>query len=190
MRRDDLPEGYDGWQALDPTLLRAGVTHTGPASVRAVLEERTGGVWGPSTEHFVSAVASELRYVRVPEAPAWHTSVACTQRGQVGVAIVTSAGSTQVDLTRQYLKQPATSAPGVWLRLPPPSQDCRFELQVSEKPALGTPLHVRPTIQNKGPLLRSLDGQLVASCVQHTGTAFRTFLSIRFSGTVSPGQSA
>ena len=44
-------------------------------------------------------------------------------------------------------------------------------------------------IRNAGAMLRTVDGRVVGCSVLYTGRPLRSFMSMQFSGTVSPGQS-
>ena len=108
MRRDDLPQGHDGWQVLDATSQerQSGRYRIGPASVRAVREGLKGRKWPYDVEYVTSEVSADTRYLRVSRSSATVTnrtaSVAQVHHGEVGSCIVTSSGSTAHDITGSY----------------------------------------------------------------------------------------
>lgn len=61
--------------------------------------------------------------------------------------------------------------------------------QPSCSPPAGDDITLSVRISNAGPMLRSVDGRVVGCSVHYTGRPLRSFLSLQFSGTVSPGQS-
>ena len=72
---------------------------------------------------------------------------------------------------------------------PPPTRDCSFELVVNNETKLGDDIVLTVQIRNKGLMMRTVDGRVVGKVVYHTGVPVRSFLSMQFSGVVSPGQS-
>ena len=73
--------------------------------------------------------------------------------------------------------------------LHPPTRDCAFDLKLSGPVKLGEDIEVTVTVCNNGAMLRTVDGRLVGTAVFYTGHMVRTFMSLDFSGLVSPGQS-
>ena len=60
MRRDDLPAGYDGWQAVDSP--STGPTDSvGPVPVKAVQERQIGKLWQGASQYFMSELLSEVK---------------------------------------------------------------------------------------------------------------------------------
>ena len=60
MRRDDLPPGYDGWQAIDSP--SSGPTNSvGPVPVKAIREKQIGKTWQGASQYFMSELLSEVR---------------------------------------------------------------------------------------------------------------------------------
>ena len=55
---------------------------------------------------------------------------------------------------------------------------------------LGADIEVTVTVSNKGAMLRRVDGRVVGTAVYYTGQQVRSFMSMDFTGLVSPGQSA
>ena len=199
MRRDDLPPGYDGWQVLDATSQekQCGRYRIGPTSVRAVRERVGGKQWLHDTEYIISEVSADVRYLRVSKSLAAVSnravSVAKVCHGEVGTLIVTSAGtgSTPLNITTSYRDKELSPSSPVHpsSHFPPPTRDCTFELVTSDKTRLGDEIVLSVRIMNEGLMMRTVDGRVVGKVVYHTGTPVRSFMSMQFSGVISPGQS-
>lgn len=208
MRRDDLPRGYDGWQVLDATSQdrQSGHYRIGPASVLAIKKGQSGKKWPHNVEFVISQLSADICYFRVTSnfstASNQAISLAKVSKGEVGTSVVTCSyamNDTQpLELTADYRDVPATSpdpAPanvsGPQFRgfLHPPTRDCSFDLKLSGPVRLGEDIEVVVTVSNNGAMLRTVDGRLVGTAVYYTGHMVRTFMSLDFSGLVSPGQS-
>ena len=105
MRRDDLPQGYDGWQALDPTSQdrQSGRFRIGPASVKAIKLCQSGKKWQYDVEYVMSRITAEVSYYRVTNnfstVSNQAISLARVNKGEVGTSLVSSA-YTQADLSQ------------------------------------------------------------------------------------------
>ena len=201
MRRDDLPPGYDGWQVLDATSQdkQCGRFRIGPASVLAIRERKSGKQWLYDGEYIISEISADVRFLRVGKnftsGTNKHVSVAHVAHDEVGVALVTSRGDQEnpLDLTNQYKdtsKRPTQS--GTILstsHFPPPTKDCAFEVKTSDDSVLGKEITLTITIRNRGAMMRTVDGRVVGTVIHYTGQPVRNFMSMQFSGVISPGQS-
>ena len=61
MRRDDLPPGYDGWQAVDSPSTGGPTDSVGPVPVKAVLQKQVGKIWQGASQYFLSELLSEVK---------------------------------------------------------------------------------------------------------------------------------
>jgi len=202
MRRDDLADGYSGWQALDPTSQgrQGGRFRVGPASVQAIKEGLSGKKWPYNNEHIRSEVESDVRYLRSLSQNNYSstnkgTHLARVNRNEVGTSIVTQSiehNSTEpLDITACY-KTITTSTQSVMEGkhfFPSPSQDCTFEVQHNQGVKLGEDLDLGVVVGNKGAMMRTIDGKVVGFSILYTGEPLCSFMSMEFSGIVSPGQS-
>ena len=201
MRRDDLPPGYEGWQVLDATSQdkQSGRFRIGPAPVMAIRERKSGKEWLYDGEFVISEIGADVRYLRVGKnfsnGTNKHLSVAHVSHDEVGVALVTSGGeqTSPLDLTEDY-KEPMEEKPvptGILSgsRFPPPSKDCTCEVKTSDGSALGEEIVVTVTIGNRGAMMRIVDGRVVGTIIHYTGQPVRNFMSMQFTGVISPGQS-
>ena len=98
MRRDDLPDGYSGWQVLDPTSQsrQSGHYRAGPSSVRAIKEGLGSKKWRYDNQYIISEVDADVCYVRTSGTnnfckPHNQMNIARVNRGEVGTSIVTSS---------------------------------------------------------------------------------------------------
>lgn len=200
MRRDDLPPGYDGWQVLDATSQdkQCGRFRIGPAPVMAIHERKSGKEWLYDGEFVISEICADVRYLRVGKnftnGINKHLSVAHVSHDEVGVALVTSRGDQEspLDLTGDYKEPPEKPASTGILsgsRFPPPSKDCSFEVKTSDNSALGEEITITVTITNRGAMMRTVDGRVVGTVTHYTGQPVRNFMSMQFTGVISPGQS-
>ena len=200
MRRDDLPEGYDGWQALDPTSQdrQSGRFRVGPASVRAIRMNQTGKKWPYDAEFVMSRITADILYYRVTNnfstVSNQAISLARVNKGEVGTSLVTASylksdTHKPLDRTTDY-RDSRASPEGPAQRYPcPPTHDCVFVLKLSGGETLGADLQITVTVNNRGAMLRRVDGRVVGTAVYYTGQQVRAFMSMDFTGLVSPGQS-
>ena len=200
MRRDDLPQGYDGWQVLDATSQdrQSGRYRIGPASVRAIKNGLSGKQWPHDVEYVRSQITADISYYRVTSnfatASNQSISLAKVSRGEVGTCLVTSSYTKEdcckpLDVTANYRDHPV-SADLTEQHLPlPPTQDCCFYLKFSGAVKFGEDIRITISVTNNGAMLRTVDGRVVGTVIYYTGQPVRTFMSMDFSGLVSPGQS-
>ena len=200
MRRDDLPPGYDGWQVLDVASQdkQSGRFCIGPAPVMAIHERKSRKEWLYDGEFIISEISADVRYLRVGKnftnGTNRHLSVAHVSHDEVGVALVTNGGDQEspLDLMGDYkdpVEKPATTGILSSSRFPPPSKDCTFEVKTSDNSALGEEITVTMTIGNRGAMMRTVDGRVVGTIIHYTGQPVRNFMSMQFTGVISPGQS-
>lgn len=198
MRRDDLPTGYDGWQAIDPTSQdkQSGRFRVGPASVEAIRVGRCGKQSPYDVEYLVSEVNADVRYLRVASnhsvGKTRTLGVAHVNHREVGVEIVTDgAEGSLIDVTSSYKDPPLVESEHSkgHTHFPLPTKDCEVKVQTSDNSKYGEAIKVVITIYNKGALLRTVDGRLTGSVVYYTGQHVRKVLSMQFTGTICPGQS-
>ena len=201
MRRDDLPPGYDGWQVLDATSQdkQCGRFRIGPASVLAIKERKSGKPWFYDGEYVISEISADIRFLRVGKnftsGTNKHLSVAHVAHDEVGVALVTSRGDQEnpLDLTSEYKdisdKPAQTGTILTASHFPPPTKDCTFEVKTSDDSALSEKITITVTIRNRGGMMRTVDGRVIGTVIHYTGQLVRNFMSMQFSGVISPGQS-
>ena len=202
MRRDDLAEGYSGWQVLDPTSQgrQGGRFRIGPASVRAIREGLSGKQWPYNNEYVRSEVESDVKYLRSLGHYNYGTTnkllnLAKVNRNEVGTSIITQSPQRNkqesLDLTDTY-KSVKTSTPSIVDKahiFPSPAQDCSFEVKHNQDVKLGDNLDLNVVVGNKGAMLRTIDGKVVGFSILYTGEPMSSFMSMEFSGIISPGQS-
>lgn len=210
MRRDDLPHGYDGWQVLDATSQdrQSGHYRVGPASVRTIKQGLAGKKWPHNVEFVTSQLTADICFYRVTSSFSTTSnqaiSLAKVSRGESGTLVVTTSymkpeTNEPLDLTADYKDVPHTPSPepvpnGVPSSasrpfLHPPTRDCSFELKLCSAARLGEDMEIAVTVTNNGGMLRTVDGRLVGMAVYYTGHMVRTFMTLDFSGLISPGQS-
>ena len=205
MRRDDLPGGYSGWQALDPTShgRQGGRFRVGPASVQAIKERLSGKKWPYNGEHVRCEVDADVRYLRSLSQNSYSsncsntkvTHLARVNRNEVGTSIVTqspmSMDTKPLDITACYktIKTSTQSVVDVDRFFPSPSQDCIFDVWHNKGAKLGEEVELSVGVTNKGAMLRTIDGRVVGYSILYTGEPLCSFMSADFSGVVSPGQS-
>lgn len=202
MRRDELPQGYDGWQVLDATSQdrHSGRYRIGPASVLAIRNGQTGKMWPHDVEFVLSQLNADISYYRVSSSYATTSnqsiSLAKVCRGEVGTCLVTSSYSKEdeckpLEVTGNYREHPINAEPDANAqRIPlPPTCDCSFDLKLSGAVKFGEDIHITVRVTNNGAMLRTVDGRVVGTVIYYTGQPVRTFMSMDFSGLVSPGQS-
>lgn len=122
MRRDDLPQGFNGWQVLDATSQdrQSGRFRIGPASVMAIRSGQSGKKRQHDVEFVVSQVNADISYYRVTNNCATTSnqsiSLAKVSRGEVGTCLVTSSYIKEdhckpLDVTANYREHPISAAP-------------------------------------------------------------------------------
>ena len=195
MRRDDLPSGYDGWQAL---YCGRGSTApcSGPAPVRAIKERKHGKLWQHDVTRFLSELHSEMRYHRVTHSYSSFSQRAVTfahsQSKQTGQLLLTGRDTDCTNytiLTTSYKEEEAEEDEQLHCGgYPPPSQDCCFTVEC-EGGQMGKDCSLTITVINRGAMLRTVDGRVVGGVCRHNGYIATKFMGIQFSGVVTPGQS-
>ena len=204
MRRSDLPEGYDGWQVLDPTSQdrQSGRYRIGPASVIAAKEGHSGKKWPYDLEFVKSEVGADVRYLRVSSSystvSSATTSLAHVNHNEVATSLVTTScgedwGSEPLDITNNYRNIPPTpsepsSESSCSQRFPSPTRDCFFEVEMNDGAKLGEDIKIKVSVRNGGGMLRTVDGKVVGSIIYYTGQPVHSFMTMQFSGQISPGQ--
>ena len=121
------------------------------------------------TDHVVSEVNSDLRFLRVSKSYASITNqilaVAFVRHGEVGIRLIAGDGVSlePVDVTNDY-----KCGVGRIKETPPtlPSRDCSVEVVMGEGGKLGGLLELRVTVTNHGHLLRTLDGRVEGHIVR------------------------
>lgn len=149
------------------------------------------------SSYIISEVNADVRYLRVSKSFATVSnrtvSVAKVCCGEVGTLIATSAGAgfTPLDITTSYRDTEVSPSSPVQssFHFPPPTRDCSFELVTSDKTRLGDDIVLSIQVMNEGSMMRTVDGRVVGKVVYHTGVPVRSFMSMQFSGVISPGQS-
>ena len=215
MRRDDLPTGHDGWQALDPTSQhrQGGTRCIGPVSLPSVKEERVYGEKGRrgggggggrgaggggrgngnGEECLHSEVSADVRFLRVLKSFTSITnrvlSVALVRHDQVGRSLLAGNGSdlSPINVTSNY-KEVGPHDRATFTHYPAPSRDCKIDITTNDAAKLGKKISLTVAISNQGLHLRTLDGKVGGHIVRYTGVAIREFMSMQFTGVVAPGQ--
>lgn len=213
MRRDDLPAGYDGWQAIDSPY-SGPADSVGPVPVRAVWERQTGKIWQGASQYFMSELLSEvnsvgvvsgcghypapfhqIRFHRVVHTYAHMNNQACTlaqvQEARTGLLVVTpTLDGNYSNITCSYRERVVQDdpAPNTTYPYPRPSQDCRCEVSCRGQ-WVGSDVEVIVTISNNGPMLRTVDGRVVGMTTRYTGQVLASFLHMQMTGSIIPGQS-
>ncbi|XP_058258210.1 transglutaminase 5, like [Hemibagrus wyckioides] len=144
MKREDLPEGYDGWQAVDPTPQERsdGTFRCGPAPVKAIRECRT------DMNYDVPFIYAEVNAVVHRYIMCQSQILSCTtETDRVGALICTKGlGSDKPqDITSTYKHnkglQPFDSVSGQLPRTPPTNYESArgfsVELNLDKMPVVG-----------------------------------------------------
>lgn len=204
MRRDDLPRGYNGWQVLDATSQdrQSGCYRIGPASVTAIKRGLSGKKWPYDAEYVMSQLEADVCYYKVTSSFSTTSnqaiSLARVARGEVGTCVVTASFASAdahkpLDRTAQYKILATSTTPPLYTAthhfLCPPARDCSFALKVSAGAKLGQDIEIVLSVTNNGAMLRTVDGRVVGASIFYTGHSVRPFMSMDFSGLISPGQS-
>ena len=200
MRRDDLSRPYDGWQVLDPTSQerQSGCYRIGPAPVLGIKEGRKGKKWNYDVEFIQSEVGAVVHYQRVAENYATVNRQALTlaqvSREEIGNCIVTPSSNKfhqhkPIDITSNYKDVPTDSGEETIRIFPSPARDCFFEVKTNDGVKLGEDISITISVKNGGGMLRTIDGKVIGTIIHYTGQPVRKFMSMQFSGVISPGQS-
>lgn len=114
---------------------------------------------------------------------------------QCGRLIITndSADCTKyINITAEYREDPprAVASPQAssLYGYPPPSKDCSIELSCSQG-ELNEDFDITITLNNNGPMVRTLDGRVIVLATQYTGANPKPIISHEFSGKVTPSRS-
>jgi hypothetical protein len=158
-------------------------------------------MWPHDVEFVLSQVNADISYYRVTSnyttASNQSISLAKVCKGEVGTSLVTSSYAEDdhckpLEVTANYRAQPVVNADpdGDAQRLPlPPTRDCSFDLKLNHPVKFGEDIQITISVSNNGAMLRTVDGRVVGTVIYYTGQPVRTFMSMDFSGLVSPGQS-
>ena len=184
MRRDDLPAGYDGWQAL--------ITSNGgygPAPVRAILESKHGKLWQYDIVRFLSELHSSVRYHRVTQSYSSYSQRAVTlahTSHSTGLVVTSEREGEYIDITSSYKHQDEQAASYLTRH----AADCTFKVtcEGGEINSSGDAT-LNISITNHGAMLRTVDGRVVGGVCRHNGTMSSKFMGIQFTGAITPGQS-
>lgn len=193
MRRDDLPSGYDGWQAL--ACGHSGTIPTlGPAPVKALLEKKRSKIWQYDIAHFLSELYSDLHYHRVTHSYSSFSqralTLAHTHTKHMAPLLLTSSGldcANYIDLTGTYKMKEEEEINLSHNGYPPPSQDCKFSVLCVGR-GIDEDCNLTITTTNQGAMLRTVDGRVVGAVCSHNGAMVTKFTAIEFSGVITPGQ--
>lgn len=71
---------------------------------------------------------------------------------------------------------------------PPPSKDCSIQLSCDEG-EINENFNITITLNNNGPMVRTLDGRVLVIATQYTGANSKPIISHEFSGKVTPSRS-
>ncbi len=203
MRRDDLGDRYGGWQVLDATSQdrQSGRYRIGPASVLAVKEGNTGRKWPYDVEFVKSEVGADVRYLRVcstySSVSQQAISLAHTSQSEVGNCIITSSSGLDqshipLNITARYRELPSPPEPLLTNSshsFPSPMRDCSLQVNTTDGVKVGEELTITVVVQNNGAMLRTVDGKIAGTVIYYTGRPVRNFMTMQFSGLISPGQS-
>lgn len=143
-----------------------------------------------------------MRYQRVTQSHARITNQLCTlaqiQYDQTGTTIITSSTSDHmqwIDITADYhhinrqANKPITPSPSSsHYPFLPQSRDCHMEVECSHV-TIGEDFKITVTLQNNGPMLRTIDGRVIGASTQYTGHNKKAFVMLQFEGSVTPHKS-
>ena len=120
-------------------------------------------------------------------------TLAQTQTNQTGTRIVTSSTSDRMewtDITTEYREPNRHEAvsPTVQYPLLQESNDCKMRVDCSHV-CVGQDLQITIILQNKSPMLRTIDGRVVGGATHYTGHNKKTFVSLQFEGSIAPHNS-
>ena len=189
MRRDDLPAGYDGWQALSSS-------GYGPAPVKAILESKHSKLWHYDIVRFLSELHSSVRYHRVTKSYSSYSqravTLAHTSHSSTAGLIVTAAApggneSEYINITSCYKHQDEEEEERKTAGYST-NTDCSFTVSC-EGEQIGSDTTLSITITNHGAMLRTVDGRVVGGVCRHNGDMATKFMGIQFTGAITPGQS-
>ena len=117
------------------------------------------------SEYVISEVNSDLRFLRVSKSFATITnrvlSVALVRHDHIGGRLVAGSGTSfdPLDITDTY-KFVGLHHEAPPTHLPPPTRDCTVDVSSSDGSRLGEAVSLSVTVNNHGPLLRTLDGKV------------------------------
>ncbi|KAJ8290846.1 hypothetical protein GJAV_G00018270 [Gymnothorax javanicus] len=200
MKRPELPEGYDGWQALDatPQELSGGVYQCGPCPLRAI---KHGDVYLPHDTAFVFAEVNADRVLWMVEGPGHSGTKLRVQRHVVGQNISTKAmGQDQREDITQLYKFPEGSkeeeqamerASTINTEAgPSPGPDSiQLEVKSSGPARLGSPVSFSISLSNQLPRSLTLTLTAAAQLLNYSGNSIQTVKSLKQEITVEAGKS-
>ena len=148
-------------------------------------------------EYILSEVTADTRYLRVGKVGVANrpSAVAQVRHDEVGSDIVTMATDENGSLTLttvtddyrelfDHTPSPLTHP----THFPPPTRDCTFVVSIGDGVRLGEPIELNVIIKNCGAMLRTVDGRVVGQVIYYCGQVVRKFMSMQFTGAISPGQ--
>ncbi|KAJ7377337.1 hypothetical protein OS493_029696 [Desmophyllum pertusum] len=202
-KRLDLPDGHDGWQAVDGTPQESseGVYQCGPASVNAI---RNGEVYlNYDTDFIFSEVNADKVYWEAPS-DSGELRVIQIDHHSVGKSISTQKPgkvTERRDLTQHY-KQPEGSeeerrvvefvhrfSTRQDLQIYGPAErDVTSRLDVVDEVKLGEPFKATAIVKNESNEKRTVTGHLTAILVFYTGRAARTIKEAEDTIILEPGE--
>ncbi|KAJ8385678.1 hypothetical protein AAFF_G00183910 [Aldrovandia affinis] len=196
MKRPDLPEGYDGWQALDATPQEEseGVFQCGPCPLKAI---KHGEVHLPYESKFVFAEVNADRVVwRVQGAGSDAVTKVSEQRHAVGRYISTKAAGRdqREDITALYKfpegsseERKMTDRACAICSIAPPSQESsqlQLGLQCPVPVRLGSPISVSVCLSSLGPRPLTLTIMAAAQLQAYNGKTVATVKALKQEVTV------
>ncbi|XP_071503234.1 protein-glutamine gamma-glutamyltransferase K-like, partial [Diadema antillarum] len=203
MARNDLPEGYGGWQALDATPQETshGAFRMGPASLKAI---KQGHVYLDYDTKFAFAeVNAETVYWTVFDNKRKPPEVIVTDPYKVGQNISTKAvGKFQrQDITEDYkyregstLERVAVYTASRYVKKNKNfraniKQDVQFTVELPKGVMIGSDFTVKVTSKNIGTEKRTGSVTLTGSTVYYTGVRKNKVISTKRSFSINPGES-
>ncbi|KAJ8290848.1 hypothetical protein GJAV_G00018290 [Gymnothorax javanicus] len=194
MKRPDLPEGNDGWQALDatPQEQSEGVYQCGPCSLRAI---KRGDVYLPHDTGFVFAEVNADRVLWMVDGPGHSGTKLRVQRHVIGKKISTKAiGQDQrEDITHLYKfsegERIMAAATSLIVSPPPEPDSVQLEVKSSGPALLGSSVSFSICLSNPLPRSLTLTLATAAELLSYTGNTKQTVKSLRQEITIEAGKS-
>ena len=144
-------------------------------------------------EYILSEVTADTRYLRIGRVANRPSSFAQVRHDEVGSEVVTMVTDendslTLATITDQYRELTEQAPSSHTTHFPPPTRDCTFCINTNNDVCLGETIQVSVIIKNCGAMLRTVDGRVVGHVIYYNGRVVRKFMSMQFTGVISPGQ--
>ncbi|XP_026070313.1 protein-glutamine gamma-glutamyltransferase 5 [Carassius auratus] len=145
MKRPDLGQGYDGWQALDatPQERSAGIFRCGPAAVKAIYQQKVDAQY--DVPFVYAAVNADVRTIIIKDRKILSTSI---DKKRVGELISTKRPGSMLmqDITSEYKTEKVQRGEGATGRVA--SKGTAVSLQLLKAPLVGENISFNVIIAN------------------------------------------